>query len=150
MLGAVIDNNVVIEVRDFFDEEVVDLMQKHQLVFDTTNFLQQPKVGWVFDGKTLLPPYAGAVTSLPIITRLAFKNRFTIGEKINIYTIANNPQGIVVQIYLQDLIVAQYVDLSAQNTIDAVTELAAIGCITQDRANEILNTPATLDEIYRG
>ena len=85
-----------------------------------------------------------------VITRLKFRNRFTMSEKAALYTAANTAQGIGLRIYLDDLASAQNVDLMESNTIDSVNMLVTIGLLTPERAIEILTTPPRADEIYRG
>ena len=49
-----------------------------------------------------------------------------------------------------NLSVATFIDLQRPDTIAAVNCLATAGIITLDRATEILTTPPTEVELYRG
>ena len=73
------------------------------------------------------------------ITRLAFRQRFTIAEKVGIETAAET--DITVRVMMKDQDAATYIDLSRQDTIDGVNYLVSQGLLTQDRADEILNAP---------
>lgn len=71
------------------------------------------------------------------LTRLEFRNRFTMSEKIAIYTAANT--NIEIKIWLDDLACAEMVDLFDPQTQQSVEALVQAGLITEQRKNEILN-----------
>jgi hypothetical protein len=70
------------------------------------------------------------------LTRLQFRSRFTSSEKAVIYSAAD--ASISVKIWLDDLAVAEFIDLSDPSTIAAVQGLEAAGLISAGRATEIL------------
>lgn len=82
------------------------------------------------------------------ISKLAFKQRMTQQERVAVREAAKTDA----QVYdFQDLLdSATYVDLSRQDTIDGVSQLEQAGLLGAGRADEILNTPVSEEEIYRG
>lgn len=71
------------------------------------------------------------------ITRLEFRNRFTMAEKVAIYTAANS--SVEIKIWLDDLACAEFVDLFNEKTQQSVDALVQAGLITEQRKLEILN-----------
>lgn len=93
------------------------------------------------------------------ISVLAFRNRFTQAEKITMELAAlDNPNGTTQQRQLAaslrvmnaDLNVASCVDLLRPETRSGVQALETYGIIGAGRATQILDTPPSLLEIYRG
>lgn len=82
------------------------------------------------------------------ITKLAFKQRLSQAERIAIREAAKvNPEVFD----FQDLVdSATFVDLSRQDTIDALNTLEAAGLIGAGRANEILTAPIQDIERFNG
>lgn len=70
------------------------------------------------------------------LTRLEFRNLFTMAEKQALYTAAQS--SVDVQIFLDDVNAAEYVETTDQVTIDGLNALVAAGLLTQARADEIL------------
>lgn len=70
------------------------------------------------------------------LSRLEFRNQFTMAEKQALYTAAQS--SVDIQIFLDDVNAAEYVELTAQETIDGLNALVAAGLLTQARADEIL------------
>ncbi len=71
-----------------------------------------------------------------MITKLAFRNRFTDPEKAKLYAAAKtNPS---VQAYIDDVAAASFIDLSRQDTVNAVRQLEGLGIIGAGRADQIL------------
>tara|TARA_R110000823_G_scaffold25939_2_gene76240 strand:+ start:399 stop:812 length:414 start_codon:yes stop_codon:yes gene_type:complete len=70
------------------------------------------------------------------ISCLAFRNRFTLTEKIALYEAAKT--DVSVQIYLDDVQAASFIDLSHANTQSSVHELETGGLIDAGRAVIIL------------
>lgn len=81
------------------------------------------------------------------ITRLAMRDRFTDDEKRIIYETAK--QNVDIQIYLDDINSATYIDLSRTDVIGGVTQLEQYGLLGTGRADEILTTPVTEVEQYK-
>lgn len=150
MIAAIINNNIVESVKDMTEQEIEEIIPHCQQVIDVTNLNPQPAHGWIFSGNTFEPPKNVDGSPKMTITRLAFRNRFTLAEKAALYTAAASPQGLPIKIYLDDLSAATFIDLSRQDTIVGIQTLAAIGVLTNARAQEILTTPPTLIEVYKG
>lgn len=81
------------------------------------------------------------------ITSLALRNRFTLAEKVALYTVAKtNP---LIQIYLDDVTNATFIDLTRADTRAGVIALENAGLIAPGRALIILDTPPTEIEKYK-
>lgn len=95
------------------------------------------EIGYLFDGTNYTAPTpAPAPTHRTRLTRLEFRNLFTQAEKQALYTAAQS--SVDVQIYLDDVNAAQYIETTDQTTIDGLNALATAGILTQARADEIL------------
>jgi len=106
--------------------------------------LPDPKEStWMVDANPPQPGWARPDNPDPvipqpnIISRLAFRNRFTMQEKITLYTAA--VQDPEIQIWLDDISTAEYVDLDSANTIMGLQSLISMGMLSESRMNEILN-----------
>lgn len=93
------------------------------------------------------------------ITKLAFRNRFTVAEKAALEIAAlDNPTAdmqsrvlaATLRAYLEDVQAATFIDLSSADTRAGVLQLGQVGLIGAGRAVEILDTPPTADEAYTG
>lgn len=80
------------------------------------------------------------------ITKLAFRQRFTFAEKVEVETAAETNAGI--RVMLKDQEAANFIDLSRQDTIDGVNYLTTVmrqdgitPLISTQRASEILTNP---------
>jgi len=150
MLCAFIKNGAVVEIKDVTDEELHPIVNDYDQVIEITNENPQPGIGWRYEGNQWLIPIGANGTPSMIITRLAFRNRFTMAEKAVLYTAAATPQGVGLKVYLDDLAAATFVDLARPDTIASVNYLATLGIITSARATEILTTVPTSVETYKG
>lgn len=83
-----------------------------------------------------------------LLTRLAFRNRFTPAEKMALYTAAES--SVQIKIYLDDLAAATFVDPERPDTIAGVQALEAATIIGPGRAAELLGAPITDEEVYVG
>lgn len=83
-----------------------------------------------------------------LLTRLAFRNRFTPAEKVALYTAANS--NVQIKIYLDDLAAATFVDPERPDTVAGVQALEAATIIGPGRAAEILTAPVTDEEMWVG
>lgn len=52
---AILDNNVVVEVKSIDEQEYSELILKHQLLVDIEDMFPQPEIGWLLEGSTLIP-----------------------------------------------------------------------------------------------
>lgn len=89
------------------------------------------------------------------ITRLAFRNRFTLAEKAAIELAAlDDPsatqsvrmRAAALRAYLADLAAVTFIDLARPDTRAGVQSLEAGGLLAVGRALEILDTPIVSDE----
>lgn len=160
MFCAFIRDGVVVDIRSIGDSEyAIEAIQYQNII----NITDQPEVqiGWVFTSGFLVPSLGwlfseGVYTPNPSlaieslkITRLAFRNRFTLAEKATIYTVAATPQGVGLKIYLDDLASSAYVDLVRPDTIASVQQLASLGLIATERVAVILSTTVRSMELCR-
>lgn len=100
------------------------------------------------DGAVTLPPQTQ-------ITKLAFRNRFTQGEKVGLEIAAlDNPaaamparaQAAALRATNADLAAATYIDLQRPETRAGVLMLEAAGLLAEGRALEILDAPVLPEE----
>jgi len=95
------------------------------------------EIGYLFDGTDFTAPTpAPAPTHRTRLTRLEFRNLFTQAEKQALYTAAQS--SVDVQIYLDDVNAAQYIETTDASTVNGLGALVAAGILTQARADEIL------------
>lgn len=92
----------------------------------------------------LVVDQAPAAPTMSRVTRLAFRNRFTTAEKIALYNAAKT--SVEVQIYLDDVNAASYIDLQWPDTRASVQYLESLGLIAPGRALGILDSPIQDDE----
>jgi hypothetical protein len=143
---AFIKDNVVTEVKQNPDEDTLRLLGQTHASIDVTDAIPVPDVGWTLVGNTLTPPPGYTVSDMKL-TKLAFRQRFTITELMGIYAAAAT--NVVVRIMMDNQGLAAYVDLSRSDTISGVGYLASLGLLTSDRMTAILTTPPTMAEHYR-
>lgn len=107
-------------------------------------------------------PYSAPPANAPIagptrMTKLAFRNRFTKAEKVAIEIAGvDRPTGppaernaqAALRVYQQDVIAAQYIDPSREDTRAGVQQLEAVGILAAGRALIILDTPITDEELF--
>ncbi len=72
--------------------------------------------------------------SSTIYTKLEFKNKFTIQERLA----ARSSTDPIVQDILEMTNIAEYVDITDSTTIQGIYYLVAVGILTNERATEIL------------
>ena len=82
------------------------------------------------------------------ITVLAFRHRFTMGERVAITYAGkqNSVQGASIQSYLDDVQAASYIDLDRPDTRDGVLAMETGGLLGAGRALEILDAPIQSNE----
>ena len=71
-----------------------------------------------------------------VITKLAFMNRFTMEELAAIYTAAKTE--VMVEVFMDRLKLAEYVDVTDPQTRAGLQALAASGLLTEARVQEVL------------
>lgn len=91
-----------------------------------------------------------------IITRAAFRSRFTQTEKIAIElaglddpsaTMEARSQAAAIRTYQKDVDAAEFIDLTEPATAGGVQALAAAGLLAEGRAAEILTAPVLWSEL---
>jgi hypothetical protein len=98
---------------------------------------------WIIDVSPTPPTWARPDEPLIIrsvarsITRTEFRNRFTMQEKIAIYTEAET--NIIVRVWLDDLLSADTVDLNGVNVRNGIDTLVSLNLISSQRGEEIIN-----------
>lgn len=93
--------------------------------------------GKVWDGAAWIDDPSSPVTPPRMrLTKLEFRNQFTFAEKQAIYTAAET--SVDIEIFLDDLMAAEYIDCDNSNTITNVNALETAGLIAAGRADEIL------------
>lgn len=120
---------------------------------DVTTHDPRPAPGWRYiNGEFTAPPAASAPASVPDrrVTRLAFDNRFTQAERINIdLSSIDNPTGTLAArqqaASLRDMRTqvnnATFIDLDRADTRAGVQQLETSGLIGVGRAAQILDAP---------
>jgi len=83
-----------------------------------------------------IPPEENAPEPQPVLTRLAFRNRFSYAEKVAIYEAAAS--AAAVRVFLDDLRAAEEIQLDDAATIEGVRALEKAGLLAAGRADEIL------------
>ena len=104
-----------------------------------------PQIGWTYSAETgvFTQPAPVPTVVLHKVTRRAFMQRFTQPERT---LIRKSTDDIVIDIY-EDLQAVNNVDLSLQDTINALAYLTGVGILAAGRSDTILNTPVTEDEV---
>ena len=99
--------------------------------------------------------YALSPNASMVITRRAFRARFTMDERVNMdITSIDNPSATLqerqvsaaVRTLMKDVDDALYIDLQNQALIDGMAALVKFGIVTQERATVIMTTPIAQDE----
>lgn len=78
------------------------------------------------------------------LTKLAFRRRFTLAEKSLFEGAADSDPTM--RVLLKDQEAASYIDLRDNDTVEALNYLVSKEILTQERADEILNTPVKKQE----
>jgi hypothetical protein len=83
------------------------------------------------------PAEEPAAPARRVVTRLAFRNRFTPAEKTAIYAAAASAEGLAIRIFLDDLQAAEEIDLDDSALAEGLALMEAAGLIGAGRAAEI-------------
>lgn len=125
-----------------------DLSQQlgYDAAVDVTSATTLVLPGYVWDGHTFSPGAAPAVTPYygTCVTPLAFRQRFTNAETVAIYSAASTT--VQIQVYLDTLSLARYVDLADPQTNTDLLGLVAAGLLTDARRIAITSAPVTAKE----
>lgn len=82
------------------------------------------------------PEPVGETAPRRVVTRLEFRNRFSLAEKTLIYSAAQS--DVRIRIFLDDLMASEEVDLDHASTKTGLALLAEAGLLTTARMREIL------------
>lgn len=143
---AFLKDNVVTEVKKDPTESVLMVLGNTHQIIDITDMTPMPDEGWTFQNNTFIQPIGYQIKDMKV-TKLAFRQRFTMNEMAAVYTAM--AANVVVKIMIDNLSMATYVDLSRTDTIQGVYYMVSIGLLTAERANQILTTPPTQIEHYK-
>lgn len=131
---------------------------------DLTDFDPLPEVGDVWDPSTdtfnkPTPPEEPTPNEARLITTLALDNRFTFSERVAIEMARDQSKATSqeeriraasVEVLMNKINRATFVDLDRQDTIQGVSQLELLGLIDVGRANEILSAPIQEIEKWKG
>ena len=145
--AAILDaNSVVINII------VLENLADHPGAIDATGAV----IGATWDGTQFIaPPPPEPAPQPTIVTRLAFRNRFSQPEKVALEMASlDNPgasmsqrqQAAGLRAYLADVAAASFIDLSRPETRAGVQFLEAAGMLADGRALEILDAPVQPEE----
>ena len=145
--AAILDgNNVVINII------VLSSLDEWPGAIDATGAV----IGATWDGAQFIAPAPPVPAPVPpIVTRLAFRNRFAQGEKVALELAAlddptapmpQRQQAAALRAYLADVAAASFIDLSRPDTRAGVQFLEAAGMLADGRALEILDAPVQPEE----
>ena len=73
-----------------------------------------------------------------IFTPREFRQRFSMDEKVAIYELAR--VSVLVQIFVDDMNTADFIDIENSETIEGMTILNSAGIITDERYDELMAT----------
>lgn len=86
------------------------------------------------------------------ITQLAFLNRFTDDEAVDIdlASIGSTRDAALLRRYLQKVNAATYIDLSRTDLAEDLQKLVNFNILTQERVDSILSAPIKDHELFKG
>lgn len=105
-------------------------------------------IDWTFDQGLYYPPPDTSPIFGRVITKLAYRNRFTAAEKraikkasLGLNLLLTEDQWLSVAVAQDDIMSAGYVHLDRPETVAGTQALEALGLIGVGRATEILSPP---------
>lgn len=107
-----------------------------KIEFQTDYNNQTTTIDGTMEGFELITSFTPAPIPQAPISKLEFRNRFTMNEKAAIYTAAKT--SVAIQVWLEDLAAASEVNTSHVQTIAGVQALEQAGLIGAGRAVQIL------------
>ena len=131
--NGVVENVIVGDPAEFSD------------LVDITNSSPQPGPNWLYDGSVFSEPPEVQPDLGTIITRFAFRQRFTFAERVAIRSAADSDTEVMV--WLEDLQTASFIDLTRSEAIEGAQMLESKGLIDSGRADEVLNDPVQPNEV---
>ncbi len=134
------------KVHGVFDYETLPEFASNIEMVSIDGVDPEPKAGWHYDGASFSEPVQPPAPDYGTqVTRLAMRNRFTFQEKVAIETAAESSPSV--RVWLKDLEVSTFIDLSRPDTQAGVHQLEVDGLIGAGRADEILNSPVQAEEV---
>ena len=107
---------------------------------DLTGVSVEPGPRWTYENGVFIPePTPPAVVLPNIVTKVAFRFRFTDAEYAAILAAAKNDTEV--QVWYDTVNMVATIDLDNQRTKDGVANLVSKNLLTQARATEILTAP---------
>lgn len=113
---------------------------------DITGVSPEPGPNWTHKDGMFSPPVVTPISLPNIITKVAFRFRFTDAEYAGIITVARTDAEV--QVWYDTFNMVSSVDLDNQRTKDGVANLVSKNLLTQDRATEILTAPVQPNERF--
>lgn len=146
MLVALVKNNMVVGIYQPVDDaDYAWIAPMFEAAVDITTLYPQPQIGWYLVGSQLC---SGPNGPLPIdwrITRYSMRERFQMSELLGMTEAASS--DFMLQMIMNNLAVAEYIDLSSSQTQAAVGYLVEASYLTAPRAAVILGTPPLPSEL---
>jgi hypothetical protein len=133
--GDIVDNIVLSD----------DPLDVDGLWIDITSMSPEPLIGWGYVNGAFVAPPEKPYVPPSVITKAAFRFRFTDPEYVGILSAAKT--DINVASWVETFNMLSTVDLKNQRTIDGVNNLVSAGLLTADRANQILTAPVQPGEM---
>lgn len=112
---------------------------------DVTNVTPRPDRDWKYINGQFLPQKEPQPPITYRISKLSMISRFTNAEYVGILSASKT--DVTVQAWYDAFNAATRIDLKDQRCIDGVNFLVSKNLLTQERATEILTTPAADSEI---
>ena len=164
MQYALIKNNLVENIAEADAEWAQAVSADWQYVIDLTGITPYPSIDWTFNGTEFTAPIIPPEPVPPVvinwlITRFAFRSRFTSSEKVAVeMACLDNPSGTqeqrqqsaMLRSMQKDVEAATYIDLKNQDTRNGVQAMETAGLLTAGRATQILDTEPTPSENWNG
>ena len=154
-MKCVIINNSIVTIGpiELSESEIQEYGYKNDLVYCVENIDPVPNLGWHYINGILVDPDNVGNSGVVLLTQFAFFNRFTITEMANFEGFMDagpTPYKYMARGFKTALMIASYIDRSWQSTKSGMYFLVQVGVLSQTRHDEIMNTPAQPNEIYRG
>lgn len=109
------------------------------LWIDLTGVDPEPGRDWTYKDGVFSPPVQPPEPVYTVVTKVAFRFRFTDAEYAGILAAAKT--DVEVQAWYETFNMTTTIDLANQRTKDGVANLVSKNLLTQDRATEILTAP---------
>jgi len=138
---AVIKGEIVDGIA--ISDEPLDLGPGH-LWIDVTDMFPQPARDWTYNDGVFSEPPVPPRPVYTVISKVAFRFRFTDAEYAGIINAARTDAEV--QVWYDTFNMVATIDLDNQRTKDGVANLVSKNLLTQARATEILTAPVQPNE----